>query len=195
MIGLAKTRNRTPFARRQRGVALVVALLLLLVATMIGLAASRSSVLQERMSGNTYDRSLAFQRSESALRAAEQAITADWRIANLGGVDCTVNPCAIVPEDAFDGAAVEWTEVPELYDVNTALTPGVPEYHISFMGTGRSESNLGQAENADAANYGSSAPPDNLAYYRVTARSSDPTEADSDGRAIVVLQTTVKRSF
>ena len=63
------------------------------------------------------------------------------------------------------------------------------------MGTGRSETNLGQSDNADAANYSSSAPPDNLAYYRVTARSSDPTEADSDGRAIVVLQTTVKRAF
>jgi type IV pilus assembly protein PilX len=195
MIGLARTRHRASFVRRQRGVALVVALILLVVATMIGLAASRGAVMQERMSANSYDRSLAFQRSESALRAAEQAITTNWRIADLGGTDCTTEACLIVPDDAFSGDTNPWTDVPEVYDVNDELTPGVPQYHVAFMGTGRSESNLGQAENADSANYGSSAPPDNLAYYRVTARSSDPTDGDSDGRAIVVLQTTVKRSF
>ena len=40
-------------APRQRGVALIVALVLLVVATLIGLAASRGTTLQERMSGNT----------------------------------------------------------------------------------------------------------------------------------------------
>jgi type IV pilus assembly protein PilX len=195
MIGLAATRHYPSRVRPQRGVALVVALILLLVATMIGLAASRGSVMQERMSANTYDRSLAFQRSEAALRAAERAITSDWRIANLGGVDCTLVSCPVVPADAFTGTSATWTDVPDDYDVNADLAPAVPQYYITFMGTGRSENNLGQANNADAANYGSSAPPDNLAYYRVTARSSDPTEDDSEGRAIVVLQTTVKRSF
>jgi type IV pilus assembly protein PilX len=89
MIGFARTRRSFSLPRRQRGVALVVALILLVVATLIGLAASRGTALQERMSSNTYDRSLAFQRSESALRAAESAITANWQIATLGGQDCT----------------------------------------------------------------------------------------------------------
>jgi len=194
MIGFPRTR-RYSIVRRQRGVALVVALVLLLIATMIGLAASRGSVMQERMSANTYDRSIAFQRSEAALRAAELAITSDYRIANLGGVDCTTVACPIVPGDSFNGTSAPWTEVSEDYDVNADRAPAVPEYYISFMGTGRSENNLGQAENADSTNYGSSAPPDNLAFYRVTARSSDPTDADSEGRAVVVLQSTVKRSF
>jgi type IV pilus assembly protein PilX len=195
MIGLARTRHHSSLRRGQRGVALVVALILLVVATLIGLAASRGSVLQERMAANTYDRSLAFQRSEAALRAAEEAITADWRIENLDGLDCSATPCLIVPDTAFTGDAAEWVDVPDDFDVNDAITPEVPQYHIAFMGTGRSESNLGQQDNADTTNYGSSAPPDNLAYYRVTARSSNPTLDDSDGRAIVVLQTTVKRSF
>ena len=71
----------------QRGVALVVSLVLLLVATLIGLASVRGTNLQERMSSNMYDRSLAFQRAESALRAAEDAITANWQISTLGGVE------------------------------------------------------------------------------------------------------------
>jgi type IV pilus assembly protein PilX len=193
MIRIIRTR-RSPAtrSRAQRGVALVVGLILLLVATLIGLAASRGTMLQERMSANTFDRSLAFQRGESALRAAETAITSDWQIATLGGIDCTVANCPIVPVVAFTGTNANWRDVSATYDVNVAATEGVPQYYIAFMGTGRSESNLGQSENADAGNYGTGSAPDNVAYYRVTARSSAP---DTSGRAIVVLQTTVKRAM
>lgn len=178
--------------RRQRGVALVVALILLVVATLIGLAASRGTALQERMSANSYDRALAFQRSEAALRAAEEAITNDWRIANLGGIDCSVAACAIVPANAFTGTDANWRDVATRYDVNDTTTPGIPQYHVAFMGTGSSSGSLG-AGNADSGNYGSGAAPDNVAFYRVTSRSSDP--ALLGGRSIVVLQTTVKRPY
>jgi type IV pilus assembly protein PilX len=179
-------------SRHQRGVALAVALILLLVVTLIGLAASRGTVLQERMSANSYDRSLAFQRSEAALRAAEVAITANWRIADLGGTDCSTVACPNVPANAFTGTDATWQDVGATYDVNDN-SPGVPQYTIQFMGTGSAENNLGTRENADAANYGSGAAPDNVAFYRVTARSADP--ATLDGRSVVVLQTTVKRPY
>jgi type IV pilus assembly protein PilX len=179
--------------RRERGVALVVALILLVVATLIGLAASRGTVLQERMSANSYDRSMAFQRSEAALRAAEAAITADWRITNLGGIDCSVAACDLVPSNAFTGTNANWRDVPTAFDVNDAATPGVPQYHVAFMGTGLADDAFGTRANANTGNYGAAAPPDNVAYYRVTARSSDP--AVLSGRSIVVLQTTVKRPY
>jgi type IV pilus assembly protein PilX len=185
--------NFSSRAGAQRGVALVIALILLLIATLIGLAASRGAVLQERMSSNTYDRSLAFQRGESALRAAEQAITNDWRIANLGGTDCSVVACPLTPANAFTGTDATWRDVTSTYDVNDATTPGLPQYQVQLMGTGRADNELGTRENADAGNYGGGGAPDNVAYYRVTARSSDP--ADLDGRSIVVLQTTVKRPY
>lgn len=177
--------------RAQRGVALVVALVLLLVATLIGLAASRDTVLQERMSSNSYDRSLAFQRSESALRQAEAAITSTAAIATLGGVDCSTAACTIVPADAFTGTSANWQNVPASFDVNDALTPGVPQYHIALMGTGPAAGSAGQEENAAAASYGGPVAVSTVAYFRVTARSSDPTTLG--GRAIVVLQSTVKR--
>jgi len=179
-------------ARRQRGVALVVALILLVVATLIGLAASRGTALQERMSANSYDRSMAFQRSEAALRAAEEAITNDWRIANLGGIDCSVAACSMVPANAFNGTDANWQDVAARYDVNDTTTPGVPQYYIAFQGTGSSAGSLGSG-NADTGNYGSGAAPDNVAFYRVTARSSAPSTLG--GRSIVVLQTTVKRPY
>jgi type IV pilus assembly protein PilX len=179
--------------RRQRGVALVVALILLLVATLIGLAASQGTVLQERMSANSYDRSLAFQRSEAALRAAEVAITDDWHIAALGGTDCSTAACSLVPSNTFTATDATWRDVGTVYDVNDSNTPGVPQYTIEFMGTGRADNNMGTRENADAGNYGSGAPPDNVAFYRVTARNANPTQLN--GRSIVVLQTTVKRPY
>jgi type IV pilus assembly protein PilX len=183
-------------SHRQRGVALVVALVLLVVATLIGLAASRGSTLQERMSGNTFDRSLAFQRAESALRAAEVAISANWQIATLNGVDCSPvsgTQCAIVPADAFNGTSANWINVGGTYNVNSALSAGVPQYQIHLIGTGTADNSFGTAANANTANYGNNGNPDNVAFYRVTARSSDPTL--SGGRAIVVLQTMVRRPF
>jgi type IV pilus assembly protein PilX len=196
MIGLTKTR-RAPriHARDQRGVALVVALILLLVATLLGLAASRGTALQERMSSNSYDRSLAFQRSEAALRAAEAAITVDWRIANLNGVDCSAAACPVVPANAFTGTSATWRDAPAEYDVNSDLTPATPQYHIAFMGTGPADGDLGQSQSAGSYNYGGTPPPDTVAYFRVTARSSNPAAAASDGRSIVVLQSTVKRGM
>jgi type IV pilus assembly protein PilX len=179
--------------RRQRGVALVVALILLVVMTLLGLVASRGTLLQERMSANSYDRSLAFQRSESALRAAESAITANWRIADLGGTDCSAAACPVVPTNAFTGTDANWHNVTSTYDVNDAKTPGIPQYNIQFMGTGRADNTYGLRDNADTGNYGSGAPPDNVAYYRVTSRSADPALAGD--RSVVVLQTTDKRPY
>jgi type IV pilus assembly protein PilX len=183
-------------ARKQRGVALVVSLIMLVLATLIGLASVRGTNLQERMSANMYDRSLAFQRAESALRAGEDAITASWQIADLRGVDCSPaagRSCAVIPDNTFLGTNGNWVVVGDLHNVNGDKTPGRPEYLIQFMGTGSSESNLGLDANADFGNYGNPYPPDNVAFYRITARSSAP--ADATDRSVVVLQSTVKRIF
>jgi type IV pilus assembly protein PilX len=185
-------RGRAPRSNRnnQRGVALVVALMLLVVATLIGLAGMRGTTLQERMSANMYDRSLAFQRAESALRAAEDAITAAQQVTSLGQ-DC--RPTATTLCAAMPAANAVWVPVDAQHDVNNARTPGTPEYFIQFMGTGTAENNLDQDANADSAMYGSCCAQDNVAYYRVTARSSTPAAAGD--RSIVMLQSTVKRAF
>lgn len=197
-MNLARSHRRSLGTRAQRGVALIVALVLLVVATLIGLAGMRNTTLQERMSANMYDRSLAFQRAEAALRAAEAAITASGKIDVLNGVDCSpgVALCQIVPASAFANSNTNWVNVGEEgseYDINNSRTPGVPQYYIQFMGTGPAENNLDLAANADYGNYGNAYPPDEVAYYRVTARSSNPQVAGE--QAIVVLQTTVKRAF
>lgn len=57
--------------RKQRGMALIVSLVLLLALTIIGLTAARSASVEERMTANDRDRQLAFQSAESALLATE----------------------------------------------------------------------------------------------------------------------------
>jgi type IV pilus assembly protein PilX len=180
--------------RKQQGAALVVALILLVVATLIGLASSRNTVLQERMASNSYDRSMAFQRSEAALRFAEAQINATWQIATLGGRDCSSIACPVVPANAFTGTDALWLDVAADFDVNDARAPGNPQYHIAFMGTGAAEAALG-AGNAAGGNYGGANPPDTVAYYRITARSSNPDSTVLAGRSLVVLQSTMRRPF
>lgn len=180
--------------RTQSGVALVVALILLVVATLLGLAGVRGVNLQERMSANMYDRSLAFQRAESALRAAEVEIEKDWHITALGGVDCSPESavvCPVMPANTFSGTDATWINVDTTHNVNKNNSPGTPQYQIQFMGTFPAESNLDLNSNADYGNYGNPYPPDDVAYYRVTARSANPQVVGD--RSIVVLQTTVKQ--
>lgn len=66
--------GRIASRRHQRGAVLVISLLLLLVLTLIGLAATRSTTLEERMVANQRDHEVAFQSAEMALRDGESAL-------------------------------------------------------------------------------------------------------------------------
>ncbi|WP_428242492.1 pilus assembly PilX family protein [Gynuella sp.] len=57
--------------RSQRGVALLIALIFLVVLTLIGLTSMRTASLEEKMTSNQKDYYLAFEAAELALRAAE----------------------------------------------------------------------------------------------------------------------------
>lgn len=64
-----KTRNHG--IAQQRGITLVTSLVLLVLLTIIGVSTMQRATLEERMSGNTRDRNLAFQAAEAALRSCE----------------------------------------------------------------------------------------------------------------------------
>lgn len=63
---------RLSSVRRQAGISLVIVLVLLLVMSVLGIAILRSTAMQERMSANMRDRSLALQTTEAALRVAQE---------------------------------------------------------------------------------------------------------------------------
>lgn len=60
--------------RRQRGVSLLVVLILLLVMSVLGIAVLRSSAMQERMSANMVDRNQAVQAAETGLLVAQRTV-------------------------------------------------------------------------------------------------------------------------
>jgi type IV pilus assembly protein PilX len=64
--------HRRLLGARQQGVALIVALVFLLLMTVLGVAAIRTTTLEERMAGNLHDKNLAFQAAEAGLRAGEE---------------------------------------------------------------------------------------------------------------------------
>lgn len=61
---------------RQRGAALLIALVLLLVLTILGVTAMQTTTMQERMAGNLRDRAVAFEAAEAALREGEEYLEA-----------------------------------------------------------------------------------------------------------------------
>lgn len=69
-----------PSRHAQRGAALVISLLLLLVMTILALSSSQTSRVQERIAGNSRDYQLALQAAETALRAAEKTLLINEQI-------------------------------------------------------------------------------------------------------------------
>ncbi|KXU39411.1 hypothetical protein AXE65_08580 [Ventosimonas gracilis] len=62
--------NHLTAAKKQQGATLLISLVLLLVLTILALAAGRSATLQQRMAGNLQQQNLAFQTAENGIQAA-----------------------------------------------------------------------------------------------------------------------------
>jgi type IV pilus assembly protein PilX len=70
--------NRSPVKYyTQRGMALLVSLVFLLLLTLIGLSSMQSATLQEKMVGSVALRNQSFQGAEAALRVGESAVQRD----------------------------------------------------------------------------------------------------------------------
>ncbi|MBW8312600.1 MAG: hypothetical protein K0M64_11285 [Rhizobium sp.] len=121
----------------QRGITLVVVLLLLVIVTLLGLAAMRGTVMQERMSGNAAARSIAFQAAEALLREAEFQAAGNPSMPASG---CSNGLCAMPTAGAASAweAAGFWTTAGG-YRTSSSLEAdpiAAARYVIEFMGEG-----------------------------------------------------------
>lgn len=172
----------------QQGVALVVVLVVLLLATLIGLAAMRGTLMQERMTANLYDRSIAFQSAERALREAEAAVKLNGSI----GYECDPQkvdtPCPLPDPNTGTVTGENWANASA--PPAGSLSAGTPQYLIQRLGSTDTASKLGQSNNAASNGY---QPPGGStvtqANYRIFARSHDPATASD--RAVVILQSNI----
>jgi type IV pilus assembly protein PilX len=177
----------------------MVALLLLVVIALVGLAAVRGTLMQQKMASNQYDRQVAFQSAEAAMIVAQHRILTNpsdvARDCLPGGSVCSADPfddssvtsnIVNVPASASSSASpVEFTAG------NTSASQ--PQYIIENMGQWVDpNSDTGFNQTANAAQYGAQGTSSTATYYRITARSGDPSTVGD--RAVVTLQAFVKQN-
>lgn len=192
-----------PRPGRQRGAVLFVALVFLLLLTLLGVTASSTSILQERMTGGMRNAHLAGLGTETGLRGGEVDLWAAAARSNTAGGGIAMPPCAssgvqpcrymrtngIVDQrvskfrtatawlaTGTDGAKAFGTDVStQGGSYTTSNLASQPRYMIEDLGldTGGGSGNMGGA--ILAAAQGSGAPSVHL--YRVTARSQGASAA------------------
>lgn len=191
--------SRPLCGRSQHGVALVVALLLLVVIALVGLAAVRGTIMQQKMASNQYDRQVAFQSAEAAMVVAQHRILTNpgdvARDCLPGGSVCSANPFddSSVTSSIVDvPASASSSASPEEFTAGNA-SESQPQYIIENMGQWVDPtSDTGFNQTANAAQYGAQGTSSTATYYRITARSGDPSTVGD--RAVVTLQAFVKQN-
>lgn len=117
---------------RQQGAALLVALVLLVAVTLLGVSAMQGTILQERMSANQRDVEEAFNASEIGLRAGERALLNN-PASFLSDEPLAGNPgryaSDIADEDWEDFDPVNW---PTGMDASNYAS--VPLFHVAYRG-------------------------------------------------------------
>lgn len=175
--------------------ALVVALVLLVVVTLVGLAAVRGTIMQQKMAANLHDRQLAFQSAEAAMRAAAALVVANpgiiARNCQAASVVCLTDPFA---DPNLPGGSIRTVDSGTATGQFTAgsIAADRPQYIVENMGNWvDATSSTGFNQSANAQNYGVQGTSTTAVYYRITARSGDPAVVGD--RAVVTLQAMVKQ--
>lgn len=174
-------RNAIPGRRRQAGVSLLVVLILLLVTSVLGIAVLRSSMMQERMSGNMYDRSLAMQAAEMGLNAGQQALASapKWQDTVPVAQDCTDSSICPTFTKLADAT---WAAGPTLGASDTNVPDTSSQYWIEYLGINQTHMETGGViPAAETATLGP--------MFRITSSSQ------GEGRAQVTLQNDVIYRF
>jgi type IV pilus assembly protein PilX len=105
----------TPFAHRQRGFVLLIALIFLLLMSMLACSASQHALMQERMAGNFRNAQQARMSAETALRGAEYTL---WSMAGQPGAEIHCTQGVISGDDG----CVVYQPLSAPYGVNGAVT-------------------------------------------------------------------------
>lgn len=128
--------SHSGLSRRQNGAALLVALVLLVAVTLLGVSAMQGTILQERMSANQRDVEEAFNAAEIALRTGERELLGDPF--DFLGVNSLNDPGQWPADDnrwTDDDVGFEQLEVG---DMPAAMATGnyaeMPRYHIAERG-------------------------------------------------------------
>ncbi|VUD52902.1 hypothetical protein TDB9533_01726 [Thalassocella blandensis] len=176
------SQHTLPNFRQQQGMVLIIGLVMLLLMTIVALAAIRGSGTQELMAGNMRDRNMAFQAAEAGLRVAEELLDDPSLLAfnNTNGLYLDLG--ASNDELPSEWSESDWQANSAAVGLNLEGVASPPRYVIEQLtrlpaagtegGAIDFSSQLGAQENI---------------YYRITSRGTG-----GSNNAVVLLQTIVR---
>lgn len=169
---------------RQRGAVLVVSLIILLIVTMLAVGSMRNTILEEKMAGNTSDRNLAFQSTESAVREAEVFVESVVSLGNFGDSGGLRGRTALEPSFY---ATNTWSDTSNHVVAGTDFGAYAnPQYYVKHVTTV-----AGTEGSLNLSGYGDNKGTGDVTIFRITARG---TGASADS-AEVFLRTQYGRIF
>jgi type IV pilus assembly protein PilX len=153
----------------ERGAALIVSLILLLIMTIIGISAMNGARLEVSMAGM-------MQREEVALRGAERALmAAEKYMENTVGTFDDMADGHYLPADGVDPSVTDWTNIVSLGESEVAELSARDAFIVEYEG----EVTLPGSALNDG---GDTIPGDKVNVYRITTRS------DTDGNAVRIVE-------
>lgn len=162
----------------EKGMALITVLVFLVVLTLVGITAMRSSGMQERMAGNLMDQDVSFQNTEAAVREGENWVNGLTYLPIVATANCGVPPC----QDAIWQQNSVWLNNGDFLNPlfwanspNTRLAAAIPgvsgqaQYVVERLGT------IPNSSNSLVLDYFA----DGIQVFRVTARGPGLTANSS----------------
>lgn len=151
------TKSKKQSISHQRGLALLMSLVILLVLTLLGITAMNTANLQTLMTGNSQYQTTALNTAESVIRTAEDVV-----LAFIG------TPGATYPASGYynipaGAAPINLTTFD--WDAADVITAGTSKYIIEFTGTEELDS-ASKAWRQDQGIVG-----DDVSVFRITART------------------------
>ena len=133
--------------RRQRGAALVVGMIMLVILTLLGISGLVTATLELQMAGNAQNQERAFQAAEAGIEDAllDPALSTSWTLAN--SVNASSSTYAAQNRTAsVQGSTTDQFETRSYYDTSAGPTPvpfgghslgtGLEAYHFVTESTG-----------------------------------------------------------
>lgn len=184
MNSTARPARNLKSQHRQRGVVLVVSLIMLLVVTLLAVSSMQGTGLEEKMAGNTRDRNLAFQTTESAIREAETFIEG---VVSLGNFNGAAGLFGLTDIEPYFALTTTWNDATQHVAANTDYgSYEAPRYYIKHFTTVK-----GTEGAMNMSGYGDNKGTGDVTIFKITGRGTGGS-ADS---AEVMLRSHYGRIF
>jgi len=168
----------------QRGVVLVVSLILLLVVTLLAVSSMQGTSLEEKMAGNTRDRNLAFQTTESAIREAETYIEG---IISLGSFNGSGGLFGLTDTEPYFAMGTTWSDATQHVVASANYgSYAAPSYFIKHFTTVK-----GLEGAMNMSGYGDNKGTGDVSIFKITSRGTGASAESAE----VILRSHYGRIF